>query len=31
MGETARINVQRFNIENIGKQWENTFENILNT
>ncbi len=31
MGEKARINVQRFKIENIGKQWENTFNQILST
>ena len=31
MGEKARINVKRFNIENIGKQWEKTFDQILST
>lgn len=29
MGEQARINIQRFKIENIAKQWDNLFKEIL--
>lgn len=29
MGKKARVNVERFKIEKIGKQWKDTFESVL--
>jgi glycosyltransferase involved in cell wall biosynthesis len=29
MGRKARINVERFKIENIAKQWEDLFNKVL--
>lgn len=30
MGKKARINVERFKLDNIGKEWEETFDKLLN-